>query len=205
MKNFTKTILISAISVMLVSALWLQSCKKKKDPDPTPTPTPTNYLCDGTGQSNYFPLKTGNKWDYNESGTGAESYEVNLNKTFGGHTYFEVKYKTPMDNLNYYYRMDSVGNIIRYYEPDLADYLYLPANPAAGQIIATYSGGGSRKVTGLNQTLSIGNCTYTGLVKIEDFTPANVSLGEQYYKKGFGAVQYMGYFQPAKITAVTFK
>jgi hypothetical protein len=202
MQKSYKTFSLFLASAMLLF-LGVYSCKKT-DPPPPPPPPVVNYLCDGTGQSTYYPLKTGYKWDYNETGSGTSFYEVNLNKTFGGHTYFEVKFKSSVDNINYYYRNDSVGNTIRYYEPDLAEYMYIPINPVMGQTIATYTTGGKRVVSGVNQTITTSSCTYTGLLKIDDINGSGVGVDTWYYKKGLGAVQSMGYFNVKKLTTVTF-
>ncbi len=153
-----------------------------------------------------MPLKIGDKWEYAaSSGSNTFTEEVLSTITFGGKSYFRIKYfSPPSNNMDYYYRMDAAGDIYKYLDVDLAEYLDIPFNPTNGQVIATYVSGAKRKVTGLNQSITTPSCSYTGLVKIEDLSSAGTTTATYYYKKGLGLIESVS-AETMNLKVVTFK
>jgi hypothetical protein len=208
MKNFIRLSAVFLISVFCMSVILLQSCKKKADPTPTPTPTqtPTNYLCDGTGQASYMPMKKGNKWTFNSDFAQDHSEEITDTATINDTLYFEFKYTWQGTGSNdVYFRSDASGNIYKYHFSDGRSYLYLPANPTVGQVIATFKSGEYFKVKSLNSTFSSPSCSYSGLLEIEDIWTGSPTE-HFYYKKGLGEVGHLGSFgETDKLEEVIFK
>jgi hypothetical protein len=208
MKNFIKPLAAVLFSVIFTTIIFLASCKKKADPTPTPTPTPTpvNYLCEGNGQSNYLPLKMGNKWSYHSVGMYDHVEEITDTVTILGKQYMKLHFTSQFDDFYYKYRMDASGNIYKFNSNDSKEYMFLPANPTVGQIIATYQSGEYLKVTGVNVTYATSGCSYTGLLKIDDNSSSNSNLATYYYKKGLGMVdEESGFGIRTYLESVTLK
>jgi hypothetical protein len=204
MNKSIKPVALLFVSFFAVTFIFLQSCKKKTpDPDPTP-PIPPNYLCDGNATNTYMPLKQGNKWEYDSQIGLDNTREVTGTKTLGGKTYFEVTYIDQTATIKYYYRTDVNGDVFYYYEQDLAEYRFIPLNPTIGQVVATYVSGRYFKVESIDATYNSGSCSYTGLLKINEFDASNTLAVTYYYKKGLGMVNRhsLGY---NKLSVVTLK
>lgn len=171
--------------ITIISFFLLTSCKKHI-PD-----IPENILCNGNGQSNYFPLAVGNKWSYIENGS-AESYEEIIGTaTHNNKNYFNLKFTQQSTTHNIFLRMAPNGDIYSHYADSL-EFLFIPANPAVGQVICTYpidTNISTRVVMAINEKCEISGCVYFGVLKIQDYNQGGTAYTTYYYKKGLGLVQ----------------
>lgn len=186
MRNF-----ITKLTIPVFIGITLFSIGCKKD-NPTPTPaasTIADTLCDGIpGNSKYFPLAIGNKWKYGRtySVPGNDDYieEITGDTIYDGKTYF-IAHVTDAafgQNIDYekLYREDSNGDVYerRWGQPEN---LIVPANPVVGQSVWS-----DYEVVDINATVTTGECTYTGCLKIQESSFLQVYF---YYKPGVGMVE----------------
>ena len=184
MLHFVQKYNLILISVLLIGLFSITSCKKHF-PD-----IPENILCNGNGENNYFPLKIGNTWDYSEYGSPNSNTQIIGDTLLNEKQYFIVK-DNQQNSENIYLRMATNGDIFSYYSDSL-EFLYIPANPAIGQVICTYPNSNSissRRVLAINETREIGGCVYFGVIKIQDYNQSDVAYTTYYYKKGLGLVE----------------
>ncbi|MBI5541372.1 MAG: hypothetical protein HY951_15005 [Bacteroidia bacterium] len=173
------------ILTITVFCFLLTSCKKQI-PD-----IPENVLCNGNGQTNYFPLAIGNKWSYIENGSAESFEEIIGTSTYNNKNYFNLKFTQQSTIHHLFLRMAPNGDIYSYYSDSL-EFLFIPANPAIGQVICTYpidTNISSRVVMAINEKCEIGGCIYFGVLKIQDYNQGGTAYTTYYYKKGLGLVQ----------------
>ncbi len=183
--------LITKLTIPVCIGITLFSISCKKD-SPTPTPAATtsvDTICDGIpGNSKYFPLAIGNKWKYGRtySVPGNDDYieEITGDTVYEGQTYF-IAHVTDAafgQNIDYekLYREDSNGDVYerRWGQPEN---LIVPANPVVGQNVWS-----DYEVVDINASITTGECTYTGCLKIMEPSFLQVYF---YYKPGVGMVE----------------
>jgi len=179
-------------------AVLQQSCKKDKDDDEDPTPVvPVNVICDGNGTTDYFPLALSNSWYYNGSGSNDFTSSISTTEVHGGQTYFVV---TSTLGGTDYLRKAANGDIIEYRSGSGTEVLLIPGSPTVNQSWAyTSLSVTTRKVISINATLTTDDCSYTGLLKIQEFDASEVGHAVYYYKKGVGMIStdqiWPGYIQ----------
>jgi hypothetical protein len=187
--------LITKLTIPLFVGITLFSISCKKD-TPTPVapvvpiiPTVVDTLCDGVpGNSKYLPLAIGNKWKYGRTYNvpGNDDYieEIIGTTVYNGITYFEVHVTDAAfgQNIDYekLYREDTNGDVyeLRYGQPE---HLIIPGNPVVGDVVWQ-----NYKVVDLNASVTTGECTYTGCLKIMDDSFLQIYY---YYKPGVGMVE----------------
>lgn len=176
---------IKQITFFFLLILIFTSCKKHI-PD-----IPENILCNGNGQNNYLPLNIGNKWQYFEYGLANSSEEIISDTILNEKKYYKVKNSQGNNYQFCYLRMNSNGDIYSYYSDSL-EFLFIPANPAVGQVVCIYPTGNiiaSRVVLAVNETREVSGCVYFGTLKIQDYDFNGTANTTYYYKKGLGLVE----------------
>ncbi len=158
----TKSILIL---IALLSTTVYYSCKKStEDPAPAP-PNPAgspNYLCDGNGDTTYFPLDSANTWTYYYRILGLNQTSPHITITgytnVLGHKYAVLTDATIlMYSTPYLLREDSVSHdIYNISTVNGLSYLEVPHSPAINQDWALPGGAGAyhKTVTNLSATLA---------------------------------------------------
>lgn len=202
MKKTCKTLIVA----LLVITVAISSCKKEEDPGNNNNNNPIP-LCDGvTGSTSWLPLALNNQWKYGTS-TGGITKTVTAMDTFSGVAYFRVfNQEGSFNDWTRWYRVDNNGDV--YYRNSNGDeYLYLPATPAVNQqwaYPAGFFGIGSRVVKSLTDTVKTASCTYTNVMRIQEYDNGGNEQTTFYYKRGFGKVRQQS-FSPYDVTAVTFR
>lgn len=198
--------------VALCSALMFTlstGCDKDKDTDddtenpsnPNNPNTPTNVLCDGNGTASFFPLVQQNEWKFKGSGSSnnIDTWKINGTESYNGNTYLQVNvtWNGGFSESTKYFRVAANNDVYQYsdYYGTGQEYLLVPAAPTLNQqwtfpVSSSVEGEAFRKVTAVNKSLSVGNCSYTGLVEIKEYRNASNLLTTYWYKKGLGMVRY---------------
>jgi hypothetical protein len=162
----------------------------------TQTAAATSMVCTGkSGSNSYFPITTGNQWvygyNYYSGAPGYPTYTVGATTVISGVTYYQVKYDdgtgfsspTTLD-----FRTDAVTNNV-YVRSGGTDQLLIPGSPTVGQSLGADPIGvaDARTVVSTNASITTPTCTYSGCIKVEDFSSGS-HLDYSYFKKGLGFI-----------------
>jgi len=185
----------------LALASQLTNCKKDDKDDDDDNSSTATVLCDGKGGSTWLRLDSTNSWTYDYSAAGINIQPVTL---LAGTTTIEdgLTYRVVTDEdggymlfTDYYYREDATTHdIYRYYDLYDEEYLEIPGSPTLDQSWPTFINY-SRKVTGVDASVSTGSCNYTGLLEITEFNGNMEAINIFYYKKGLGLVKLIRQYQ----------
>ncbi len=151
------------------------------------TSCPTN-VCTGNGSNDYFPMALGNYYSFHESGFPDYTDTITGTEVFDSLTYFafERPDRFHFDPPSFTYYREASGVVYEYNDGLNVEYVLIPANPTVNQ---TWNiGSESRKVISLNETKTVGTCTYTELLRIDQFYSSGNLAHSTYYKKGVGKV-----------------
>src|SRR5688572_10545402 len=137
-----------------------------------------SVTCHGNSENKFLPLANNNYWKYSDLDASSAHYSLTVNGTqvFGSNTYHVVAYcympPSCMLNDTLYIRHASNGDAYQYFSNLSAEYLLVPANPTMNQTwpFPVNSGIGERKVMSLNESISTYDCSYTGSLKIQEYT-----------------------------------
>ena len=166
-----------------------------------------NVLCNGNGQTTYYPLKLNNYWNYSvQSASWDYSITVKGTAVYNTLTYFELEAYDVTSYL-FYLRTATNGDIYRYFTGGVdQEYLEVPASPTASQTWPYYvsTAVGTRVVVSTNATLSTASCSYTGCLKIEERDSGGALFSTSYYKKGIGMIEHF-VFGATDLKQVTLK
>lgn len=205
--------------VALCSALMITlstGCKKDEGTDDNNNGTPSgNTLCDGNGSASYLPLVQQNSWEWKQQGSGnnIHTWKVGGTETLGGKTYVKLNivWDSGLTETTWYLRTGSDNTVYIYSAlyGSGKEYTYMPASPALNQqweypVNGSYEGEAFRKVTSVNKSLTIGSCSYTGLVEVKEYRDASNVGTTYYYKKGLGLVRFNSLVN-SDLRAVTLK
>jgi hypothetical protein len=192
-----KTLFVFGLILLVVAAC------KKKEPDPTcsdgiqnqsetgvdcggPCAACPSTLCDGNGTTSWFPLALNNSWFYKGSGSNQFTDNITGTQVYGSFTYHKIE--NTLGGTNYL-RQASNGDIMIYNSATSTEYLYVPGSPTVNQTWTfPMQFSATRKVISTNATLTTSTCTYTGLLKIQNFNGTGGGETVMYFKKGLGMV-----------------
>ena len=182
-----KRTLLTNLVIAVFSILCTQSCKKKSSSDDnTTTPPTTTVICDGNGSSDYYPLAQSNSWYYTDGGTNSFTNSISGTSVYSSNTYLVVN--STLGGTQYLRKATS-GDVMSYSTSNSAEYLFIPASPTVGQSW-TYNleFAATRKVISTNASFTTSSCSYTGLLKLQNFGSDGSAMSVFYYKKGVGMI-----------------
>lgn len=192
----------------LLSA-FVSACKKADNSSSNTTTNNqnnnSNKLCDGDGEANYFPLKSGNTWTYSNQYklTGTVAGTV----THKGNTYYLVNYSDASNNsYSLTLRNDNQNTTLYYNAANDSEYAYIPAKPDTvykWRFPLPNGKFGKRKVTSVSSTVTTSTCTYKA-VEITQYDENGNAVTKYYYVKGLGEVRETT-FAPIDLNAVVLE
>ncbi|MCX6230392.1 MAG: hypothetical protein NTZ33_02500 [Bacteroidetes bacterium] len=214
------SILIFIVTIITVNSFLILSCKKNNDTT-TPITNGNNnnsIICNGNGKNTYFPLDSGNIWNYNYYMLDVIQNQKPSLVHYGFanptslHTYAMLKDDSGwMYSGSYeYFREDPLTHdIYNYYSiySGSGEYLFVPGSPYINQTWTGQSSTDVWTVTNLSASLVTPACSYTGLLEITNLNPGNITH-KYYYKKGLGMVGLLSNGFPStayKLTSAKIK
>ncbi|MBS3916052.1 MAG: hypothetical protein KG003_16270 [Bacteroidetes bacterium] len=174
-------------NTLLFSLLLVFAFACKKNPPPSKD---TNLLCEGNGSADLFPLSVGNYWTYTVKKNGVVQPKVAKilvlkDSVYYGKDYF---YLTDSNQMMFgswrFYRKDT-GNHTKFVIPGYSETMEIKKSPALNESWISFFYG--RKAVNLNASLKTDNCSYTGLIQVNE-TDGGPIKDRRYYKKGLGLV-----------------
>lgn len=191
---------ISNYLTLAAILLLLPFCKKAETkPEETTPPKTTTLLCDGNGNSDYFPFKLGNRWVYIYKDNGVLVANENPVSYSSGFSLKKNTYLTYTDSgsghklypIPFYIAKDSANNTVQYESFYQKDFVLVPVAPKLNETW-TVASSAIRKIANLNASVKTDACSYTGLLQINHYPagsgPNDSPLYRYYYKKGLGLV-----------------
>ena len=118
------------ICLIFTAGISIFICCKKSEDSSQPAQT---VICDGNGSLSFFPLDSGNSWNYKAAYTSTTPYVfVGESSVYNGKTYRMVKDAHGMMMNETYMRIDAATKNVYSYVSG-TEYLEVPANPYLNQ------------------------------------------------------------------------
>lgn len=147
-----------------------------------------DFICEGTGGSEYQPLGQGSYWIYSMPNNTWFQLEITGVVTQNNGEDYAHMVTTGDFTGNNYYR-SSGGAIYEWNVNTSMEDVFIPANPTAG-FSWTTSTGDSIVIESINASLSSQNgCEYEGLLQRTAYSSGGGS-STRYYKQGLGMVEF---------------
>jgi len=201
--------------MVLIFVLFESSCKKDNTANNSINNT---IICDGNGKNTFYPLESGNTWNYffvSEDVNGLLTFQVIDFISLNAHKYAKIRISISSENIESfeYFREDSLTHdIYKYINTNpVHEVLLVPANPYTGLTWSDSIDHSIYKVTNLSAAYTTPACSYIGLLEITSLQPGNI-VYKAYYKKGLGFIaQYdstgltLGYNYFCKLVSASIK